>query len=66
MIRNDYMEKEKYFIKTSDKETAEYLRKAGFQELAMENSKWVFVNDPSKMQFAKDNKNVLYTDILTF
>ena len=60
------MEKKNYFIKTSDKETAEYLRKAGFQELAMENSKWVFINDPSKAKFSKDDKKLFYTDILTF
>ena len=56
----------KHFIKTSDKHTAEYLRNAGFPELAKEGDRWVFVNDPSKMDFAADDMKVSYTDVLTF
>lgn len=38
----------KYFVKTSDEATAEYLRKAGFEELPKEGNHWVFINSPDR------------------
>lgn len=50
---------EKHFVKTTDPDTAEYLRKAGFVELAKEGSRWVFVNEVNKMiGFLADLKDV--------
>lgn len=51
-----------YFVKTSDKETAEKLRKEGFQELPMEDGRYVFINMGSTANF--ENKNVEYTNKL--
>ena len=50
------MDKKMYFIKTSDKETADKLRTEGFQELPMEGNTYVFLNSNSKLSF--DAKNV--------
>lgn len=56
---------EKYFIKTSDKEMAEYLRQNGYQELQMEGSKWVFLNKSNEnINFAYDKKKVNFTNML--
>lgn len=57
----------KNFIKTSDKHTAELLREAGLQELAMEGNRWVFINEPTKIDFSTDDeKNIHATNILHF
>ena len=50
---------EKHFVKTTDPDMAEYLRKAGFVELAKEGSRWVFINEVNKMiGFSADLKDV--------
>lgn len=53
------------FIKTTDVEIAEKLRKLGCVELNSQDKFFVFVN-PMKSNFAIDNSKVSYTDILTF
>lgn len=51
------------FVKTQDFNTAELLRKNGFQELNKEGNFFVFVNN-GKMNFS-DNKKIVYTDKLS-
>lgn len=54
------------FIKTTDKDTADILREAGFIEVGKEGNKWVFINN-DKIQFSMDEmKDVHITDILHF
>ena len=60
------MKNNKHFIATTDKTTAETLRKLGFQELSKDGNRWMFINDPDNMLFSDDKLNVAYTDILTF
>lgn len=57
--------RKKNFIRTSDKETAEKLRKAGFHEISeASTSSYCFVND-GKINFSsEDAKNIVYTDKL--
>lgn len=55
----------KHFIKTSDEQTAQLLRDAGLQELDKDGSLWVFINEPTKIDFSSnDMKNVHSTNIL--
>ena len=56
----------KHFIKTSDEATALMLRKIGLQELSKEGNKFVFINEPNKIQFSSDNMKMNFTDVLTF
>lgn len=44
------------FVKTSDSNTAENLRKAGFTELGKEGNMFVFVNNGKKLTFTEDDK----------
>lgn len=54
-----------HFIKTSDQNTAEILRNAGLKELEKEDGKWVFVNEPDKLNYSlKDMKDYHKTNIL--
>ena len=53
---------EKFFIKTSDAETAETLRKLGYHELESQGKFFVFIND-GFVTFS-DQKNIVYTNIL--
>ena len=57
--------RKKNFIRTSDKETADKLRKAGFSEISESStSSFCFVND-GKMNFSsEDEKNIVFTDKL--
>lgn len=55
---------DKYFIKTSDKEIAEYLRQHGYQELQMEGSKWVFLNKSDENINFSYNKKLNFTNML--
>lgn len=57
--------RKKNFIRTSDKETAEKLRKAGFTEIKESStSSCCFLND-GKMNFSsEDTENIVYTDKL--
>ncbi len=55
------------FIKTSDENTANLLREAGFQEITMEGNRWVFINEPDKLNFSADEtKNMEQSNILCF
>lgn len=55
------------FIKTSDEATAILLRESGLIELEKEADKWVFINEPNKIQFSSDNlKDAHTTSILHF
>ena len=55
------------FVKTSDEYTASLLREAGLPELAKEGDKWVFLNDPDKINFSMDDvKGCQTTDVLHF
>lgn len=55
------------FVKTSDEETANLLRASGLTELEKEADKWVFINEPNKIQFSNDKmKDAHTTDILHF
>lgn len=57
----------KKFIKTDDEATAKVLREAGLTELAKEGAKWVFINEPNKIQFSSEEiKGCHTTDILHF
>ena len=57
--------RKKSFIRTSDKETAEKLRQAGFTEIKeASTSSTCFIND-GKLNFSSEElKNVVYTDKL--
>lgn len=55
-----------HFINTSDEDTANTLRKLGFQEIPKSGRFWVFVNEPNKIMFSSDNLKLNYTDKLTF
>ena len=56
------MIKEKFFIKTSDAETAEALRNLGYHELDSQGKFFVFINDG--LVAFNEHKNVIYTNIL--
>lgn len=55
-----------HFINTTDIETADLLRKLGFKELPKSGDRFVFINEPNKIQFSSDNLRLNYTDKLTF
>lgn len=58
---------ERHFVKTKDPDVAEQLRDAGFIELAKEGNRFVFLNEPTKidrLNFADVNLN--YDDKLMF
>lgn len=52
------------FIKTSDENTAKMLRAEHFQELSKEGKFFVFLNNGT--QKFSDNKNIVYTNKLSF
>lgn len=54
------------FINTTDEYTAEILRSLGFKELPKSGNRFVFVNEPNKMQFSSSDMKMNFTDILTF
>lgn len=54
---------DKCFIKTSDAETAEKLRNAGYKELTKDGRFFVFYNDP-KIGMSFDNKNMVFSSML--
>lgn len=60
------MKNNKQFINTTDPDTADILRKYGFKELPKSGNKYVFINEPNKIQFSSDNLRLNYTDKLTF
>ena len=56
----------KNFIQTTDAETAATLRNLGFKELPKSGDRFVFINEPNKIQFSSDNMKMNFTDVLTF
>lgn len=61
------MNKQSYFVKTTDPETAKALREAGFPELEKEGNRFVFLNQPkNQAAFSQNNKKMHFTDVLTF
>lgn len=55
-----------HFINTTDIETADLLRKLGFKELPKSGNRFVFINEPNKIQFSSENMKMSFTDKLTF
>ena len=55
-----------YFVKTTDAETAKMLREAGLVELEKDGPRWVFINDPSKMNFSQVDAKVSFDNKLNF
>ena len=53
------------FIYVKDKKTKEKLMNEGYVLLKDTPGRWVFINKPGEMEFVK-NKNIVYSDILTF
>lgn len=60
------MNNNKQFINTVDPDTADILRKYGFKELPKSGNKYVFINEPNKIQFSSQDMQMSYTDVLTF
>ena len=55
----------KPFIATNDEETAEMLRRLGFQELPKQGDRWMFVNlTGGYVEFDNKDSKVSYTNIL--
>ena len=55
----------KNFIRTSDEDTAEKLRKAGFTELKESStSSYCFLNDGKLTFSSEDEQNIVYTNKL--
>ena len=55
----------KNFIRTTDEQTAEELRKAGFKELTKQGNAFCFLNDKKVTFSAEVEKNLKYTNALT-
>lgn len=53
------------FIKTTDEDTANQLKKEGFQLLSKDGSVYTFINKETS-EFKVDNKKISYSNILTF
>ena len=53
------------FIKTSDLETSENLKKDGFDLIDYTNGVWTFVNDLNRPLTFENNK-ITYSDMLCF
>lgn len=58
------MQKEKMFIKTTDKKTADKLAFAGFQLVSQSDNVYTFLNQlPKNFNFDElDNKKIAYTN----
>lgn len=54
------------FINTTDIETADLLRKLGFKELPKSGNRFVFINEPNKIQFSSEYLKLNFTNTLTF
>lgn len=52
------------FIKTSDKDTAEQLKKQGFNLISQEGNIFVFLNDKPTKFSEEYNKKLVYTNII--
>ena len=53
----------KNFVKTSDEQTAETLKKEGFTLISKDNGMFCFMNDAT-FKFSEVPKNVVYTNVL--
>lgn len=51
------------FVKTSDKQTAETLKKEGFTLISENNGMFCFMNDAT-FKFSEVPKNMVYTNVL--
>ena len=60
------MNKLKKFIRTSDDETAEQLRRSGLVELPKDGKFYIFINEIDKVSFAEDKMKLAFSDVLTF
>lgn len=58
--------KKDYFVKTTDPETAQMLRDAGLVELEKDGQRFVFINDPSKMNFSQTDGKLCFDSKLNF
>lgn len=54
------------FINTTDIETADLLRELGFKELPKSGDRFVFINEPNKIQFSSEYLKLNFTNTLTF
>lgn len=55
---------EKNFIKTSDQETAEMLKKENLELIDFSNGIYTFINKPSKKFNSSDNLKLTYSNML--
>ena len=53
------------FIKTQDIETAENLKKAGFELVDCANNTWTFINNPN-CTLTFENAKITYSNVLCF
>ena len=61
----DYRKQNMNFIITTDSETADKLRYAGFIELTQQdNGKFCFINDGKKLTFDVEKYDAVYTNLL--
>lgn len=60
------MKNKKYnFIRTSDSDTAELLRKEGFTEITEPSSSaYCFINNGKKLTFDAEQNGIVYTNLL--
>lgn len=55
----------KNFIRTTDEQTANELRKAGFKELPKQGRAFCFLNNQEVKFSAETEKNLKYTNVMT-
>lgn len=48
------------FIYTTDCETAQMLRRLGFQEIASDANSWTFLNDSTKIHFSESDMKKMH------
>ena len=62
----DMEEKKKaWFVKTKDLDTAEGLKKSGFELVDYVNGTWTFINNPER-SLTFENKKITYSNKLCF
>lgn len=52
------------FIKTTNKDTYEIMKKLGFNLISSSENEWVFINEPNKIVFGNVD-DIIYTNILS-
>ncbi len=60
----DYNKQDKKFIVTTDSETADKLKYAGFVEIEKRDDKYIFLNNGKKLTFDAEKYNATFTNIL--